>query len=216
MRGIAILVTCDYSGKSHSELPATNADADEMKKTFEKLGYIICERRNENATKSNIIKLVEDLSTYLKEYGTKNSDGSEKVIAFAFSGRGGPDDQQDKDSMSLLTYDQQNLSLKEDIMKPLISIPCVLEIPKLFFIYASCELHQRPMSIQNEANYRIDYSDNVKWMAQLACELREDRMESLQDVAASVKNTVQGGGRPLQQCGSIDYLITGPLYLHRR
>ena len=220
MRGIAILVTCNYSGK----LPATNAGADEMRKTFEKLGYIIYERRNENATKCNIIKLVEDLSTYLKGYGTKpfkNSDGREKIIAFAFSGRGGPDDQHDKDSMSLLTYDQQNLSLKEDILKPLVGIPRVLEIPKLFFIDASCELHQRPMAFQDEGNYRIDYSiipeyaARVKWMPQLACKLREERMESVQDLAAIVKNSVQEEGGPRQQCDSIDRLINGPLYLHR-
>ena len=32
MRGIAILVTCDYRGKHGLELPATNTDADEMRK----------------------------------------------------------------------------------------------------------------------------------------------------------------------------------------
>ena len=45
----------------------------------------------------------------------KNPDGSERVIAFAFSGDGGPDDEEDKDSVSLLTYDQEKLSLKGDI-----------------------------------------------------------------------------------------------------
>lgn len=90
-----------------------------MRKTFEMLGYIIYEIRNENATKCNITKLLEDLSVYLMGYGTKsikNLDGSEKVIiVFAFSGLGGSDDQQNRDSMSLLTYDQQNLSLKGNL-----------------------------------------------------------------------------------------------------
>ena len=132
-RGIAILVTCDYRGRHGLELPATNTDADEMRKTFEQLDYDIHERQNENATESEITNLLKALNNYLIAYGTKvkNPDGSEKVIAFAFSGHGGPDDEEDKDSVSLLTYDQKKLSLKGDIMKCVLGIQRVFEIPKL-------------------------------------------------------------------------------------
>ena len=64
MRGIAILVTCDYRGKHGLELPATDTDADEMRKTFKQLGYDIHERQNENATESEIINLLTALNKY--------------------------------------------------------------------------------------------------------------------------------------------------------
>ena len=51
-------------------------------------------------------------------------------------------------------------------------------------------------------------------MTELACKLRDEKMQSLQNVAAIVKKSVQQGGGPLKQCESIDRLITGPLYLH--
>ena len=229
MRGLAILVTCDYRGRG-LQLPAANIDAKEMRKTFEKLGYDIHERRNKNATKYEIETLLEDIQNYLEHYrgNIKNQDGSEKVVAFAFSGHGGPDDEEDKDSISLLTYDGENLSLKGDIISNLIGIPRVFEIPRLFFIDASRgkkQLQQRTTdkAIEDEGNYRIDYStipdyeacsDGVKWMTELACKLRDEKMQSLQNVAAIVKKSVQQGGGPLKQCESIDRLITGPLYLH--
>ena len=231
MRGIGILVTCDYrgySGKCGLQLPATSIDANEMRQTFEKLGYDIHERRNENVTKDEINTLLADLRTYLQQYKGKltNQDGSEKVTAFAFSGKGGPDNNQDKDSISLLTYDGENLSLKGNIMRNLIGIPRVFEIPKLFFIDASRGLQQmtKKAAIEDEGNYRIDYStipdhvacsDGIKWMTELARKLHDEKLkrQSLQNVAAIVKKSVQEGGL-LQQCESIDRLITGPLYLH--
>ena len=226
MRGIAILVTCDYGGK-RLDLPATNRGSDEMRNTFEKLGYDIHERRNENATKDKIDTLLSDLYKYLQRYSgdTTNKDGSEKVIVFAFSGHGGPDKKnENKDSMSLLTHDEENLSLKGDIMSCLIGY--VFEIPRLFFIDASRgkeHLHRMTINkaiIQDEGNYRIDYStipDHVahsEWMTSLACTLRDEKKQSIQNVAAIVKRSIQGEGRPLKLCDSIDRLITGPLYLH--
>ena len=93
MRGLAILVTCDYRGRG-LQLPAANIDAKEMRKTFEKLGYDIHERRNKNATKYEIETLLEDIQNYLEHYrgNAKNQDGSEKVVAFAFSGHGHMED----------------------------------------------------------------------------------------------------------------------------
>ena len=231
MRGIAILVTCDYSGK----LPSTNKDGDEMRKAFEKLGYDIHERRNKNATRDEVETLLEDLQSYLQRYkgNLTNQDGSKKVIAFAFSGRGGPDDEEDKDSMCLSMYDDDSLSLKGDVMRLLIGIPHVFEIPRLFFIEASRgekELDDESISkapVEDEGNYRIDYatipdhkaeaaSSESKWMPKLAYQLRNEsnKSKSLQDIAAIVKRSVQEQGGSAQQCESIDRLITGPLHLY--
>ena len=234
MRGVAILVTCDYNG-TPLELPATNKDRDEMRKTFEKLGYDIHERRNEEVTKDEIETLLEKFHMYLKQYegNLTNKDGSKKVIAFAFSGRGGPDDKKDKDSVSLLMYDEDNLSLKGDIMRLLIGIPHVFKIPRLLFIDASRgekKLDDESVGkahVQDEGNYRIDYatipdhkayatSSESKWMPKLAYQLRDEsnKSKSLQDIAAIVKRSVHEKGGSAQQCESIDRLITGPLYLH--
>ena len=264
-RGIGILVTCDYDLK----LPASIKNANEMRETFKELGYDIHERQNARATKREIIKLLQDLSNYLKSYDGKltNPDGRVKVIAVAFSGCGGPEESNtDKDSMSLLTWGGQNLSLKGEIM-PLVVGNInrdVYKLPKLFFIDASRgkEDLKRGMDVgkaaiedegthyidsatipdhkasgdmteglmdkailENEGNYRIDYAtipdhkttpDSV-WMAELACKLRDVTMkdESLQNVAAHVKKSVQErGSSRIKQCDSIDRLITGPLYLH--
>ena len=229
MRGLAVLVTCDYRGRG-LQLPAANTDANQMRKTFEKLEYDIHERRNENATKYEIETLLEDIQNYLQHYrgNTTNRDGSKKVITFAFSGHGGPDDEEDNDSISLLTYDGENLSLKGDIMSNLVGIPRVFEIPRLFFIDASRgkkKLQQTTIdkAIEDEGNYRIDYStipdhvacsDGITWMTELACRLRVEKMQSIQNVAAIVKRSVQEGGGHPKQCESIDRLTTGPLYLH--
>ena len=233
MRGIAILVTCDYNGGKPSNLPATNRDGDEMRKTFEKLGYHIHERRNEKVTKNEIMELVEGLKDSLYRYKGKstNPDGSKKVIVFAFSGRGGPDDDEDKDSVSLIMYNGDKLSLRGDIMSNLIGIQS--EIPRLFFIDASRgkeELDDEAVGkayVQDEGNYRIDYatipdhqayaaSSESKWMPKLAHQLRDEsnKSKSLQDIAAIVKKSVQEQGGSVQQCDSIDRLITGPLHLY--
>ena len=77
----------------------------------------------------------------------KNPDGSEKVIAFAFSGHGGPDDEEDKDSVSLLTYDQKKLSLKGNIMKCVLGIQRVfLKFPTLDASPGKKQLHQMAIS----------------------------------------------------------------------
>lgn len=237
-RGIAILISCDYSRKSDLELPTTKQNADEMRKTFQLLGYDIHERQNETATKREVMELLKDLSGYLSGYKEPltNPDGREKVIAFAFSGRGGPDESAytavDKDSMSLLTWDEQNLSLKGEVMPLIVSNQHVYKIPKLFFIDASRgkedlskAMDMYKASVEDEGNYRIDYatipdhqtSPDSNWMSELACKLRDVTMknESLQNIAAHVKRSVQEqDSSGTRQCDSIDRLVTGPLYLH--
>ena len=93
-----------------------------------------------------------------------------------------------------------------------------------FFIDASHGLQTqtaiRKAAIEDEGNYCTEYStipDHVAcsggiiWMTELACNLRDEKMQSLQNVADIVKKSVQERG---EQCESIDRLITGPLYLH--
>ena len=233
-RGIAIIVTCDYNG-TRLEVPAINKDGDEMKKTFEELGYDIHQRRNENVTRDEIETLLEKFHDYLEKYDGKltNEDGSKKAIVFAFSGRGGPDDKKDKDSMSLLMYDKDKLSLKGDIMPQLIGIRDVYEIPRLLLINASRgketldDESVGKLHVQDEGNYRIDYatipdheayasSSESKWMPKLACQLRDEsnKSKSFQNIAAIVKRSVHEQGGSAQQCESIDRLITGPLHLY--
>lgn len=220
------------------ELSATKQNADEMRKTFQLLGYDIHERRNETATKCEIMQLLKDLSGYLSTYKEPltNPDGREKVIAFAFSGHGGPDESTysgvDKDSMSLFTWEKLTLSLKGEIMPLLVGNQRVYKIPKLFFIDASRgkedlskAIDMYKATVEDEGNYRIDYATipdhqtapDSNWMSELACKLRDVTMknESLQNVAAHVKRSVQEQDTSgIKQCDSIDRLVTGPLYLH--
>ena len=239
-RGIAILVTCDYGNDSTLKLPATSIkrDADSMKETFQKLGYDIHEAHNKS--KDEIKTLLEDLYKYLKQYkGTPiNQDGSEKVIAFAFSGHGLPDDMSfiDKNSMTLITYDRGHLSLKGDVMSH-IGVNSVYQIPKLFFIDACrgiMELRYKSSTakaaIEVEGNYRIEFAtvpdhkayatsgEGSKWMPEMARHLRDMKNESLQNIAATVRKTINDQNRrdndDLQLCESRDRLATGPLYLY--
>ena len=151
--GIAVLVTCDYDGTPHiPTLEATNEDAFEMKETFEQFDYNIVQLQNKEVTEHAVLALVEQLSTYLKNYNgaTVNEgesrdgadiDKSVKAIVFAFSGHGTNDN-------ILLANDGDPIFLR-DVVKPLVdpsivgypSEPASIGptshlIPKLFFIDA--------------------------------------------------------------------------------
>ena len=112
--GIAILVTCDYKNtpKIHKlrHLPGTNKDAELMVEAFKHFNYDIHKLQNDEATKTNIIKLLEKMSDYLEMYKynhlenvqehigeQNNARGLDhyggKVIIFAFSGHGYERDQ---------------------------------------------------------------------------------------------------------------------------
>lgn len=241
-RGLAILVTCDYVGNDRYSrtLEATKTDADAMKETFEQLQYNVHQLKNKEATKDAIATLVRTTCSHLHCYrgASKNADGREKVIIFAFSGCGS-----DKDNIDFIDgNDGEYLSLKEDVVIPLASHPEVFEIPKLFFIDAS-RYNDGPHTnkrnhpgVRNymvesfaemEGNYRIDYatipdhsayitSRESKWIPVLARELRkEEDDKSLQNIAAEVKRTVYNNTVYYkQQSESLDRLNTGPLRLH--
>lgn len=232
-RGMAILVTCDYVGSSYSKtLEATATDADEMKKTFEQLQYNVHQLKNKEATKDAITTLVKKTSSHLYDYKGPLADVSEKVIVFAFSGCG-----TDKDNIDFIdANDGEYISLKEDVIIPLVSHPEVFEMPKLFFIDASRHNDgPRPPLMdymvesfaEMEGNYRIDYaaipnhdayitSRESKWIPVLARELRKEE-QSLQNIAAIVKCTVYENTKDSvhkQQSESLDRLNTGPLRLH--
>ena len=241
-RGIALLVTCDYEKDPELKLPATaiKKDADTMRETFQELGYDIHEAHNK--TKDEIkTDLLEKLYEYLHKYKGKltNEDGSEKVIAFAFSGHGLPDDESyiDRNSMTMITNEGEHLSLKGDVMSH-ISVRSVYKIPKLFFIDAcrgNLQLRYKPKetttakaAMEVEGNYRIDFATvpdhksftGREWMPEMALRLRKMKNESLQNIAATVREIISDqnpnrqGKRDLQLCESRDRLVTGPFYLH--
>ena len=161
------MITCDYY---HHKKPLhfTNGDADEMRKTFEIFGYDIIQLQNENATLDVINATLTNVSQYLDEY---NGSTTNKVIVFAFSGHGTSVDR-------IITQDDKQLSLKTDIIPPLVNHKTVSEIPKLFFIDAcrgddrlqaknagSIEEDIKDIEIvvskglkEHEGNYRIDYA----------------------------------------------------------
>ena len=191
-----------------------------MRRTFEEFGYSIHQLQNERATENLIKDLLEDVSQSLGQY-------TGKVIVFAFSGHGTNYDR-------LLTNDGKLISLKKDIIDPILNYSRT-DIPKLFFIDAcrgSDELKLKyvdqsggdvPKFIEDyekgfrrlEVNYRIDYAtipDHVsyagryesKWMPRLARKLRETD-DTLQNIAADVKKEVyQTDSR--QQCETLDRL----------
>ena len=121
-RGILVLVTSTYNG----ELPGTKADGDEMVKTFRELNYSIIPLHNENATKSEIITTLIQLSDYLSRYSGPTSD---RALVFAFSGHGGSGDK-------LISHDRKPLFLMKDILQQFVKHPRVHMIPKLLFIDA--------------------------------------------------------------------------------
>ena len=206
-RGLAILVTCDYQGTGPGIPPlnATNQDANKMKQTFEQFQYDIHQLQNGEATELKITTLLKQASRYLSQYtgNKKNSDGSPKVIAFAFSGHGTSCGYCDDE---ITTYDGKNLDLREQIRLPLVRHDAVAEIPKVFFMDAcrgGSELRQKIVEKGNvvvESNYRIDYATIPQhvagagayesiWMPVLA-EFLQTVDKSLADVVSMVAGEV--------------------------
>lgn len=117
-----MLVTSTYNGT----LLGTKTDGDEMDKTFRGLGYNIIPLHNKDATKSEIIITLIQLSDYLSRYSGPISD---RALVFAFSGHGGSGDR-------LISHDHKSLSLMKDILQQFVKHPGVHMIPKLLFIDA--------------------------------------------------------------------------------
>ena len=243
-RGLAILVTCDYEGIADiTPLNATNHDANEMEKTFDQFEYDVHQLKNGGATAHAITTLLKQASDYLRQYSgsTTNSDGSPKVIVFAFSGHGtccGWDDDQ------IVSNDYQMLSLRNQVLPPLVNHRLAAAIPKLFFIDA-CRGNAQFMSktLRKDtgvrltykmvekgkeysiSNYRIDYATlphytagaghyKSVWMPELAGLLRTQDKE-LSVVVDEVKGKITQG-KNSQQPQSVDQLrgIVPPLKLY--
>ena len=123
-----------------------------MKETFEQFDFNIVQLQNKEVTEHAVLTLVEQLSTYLKNYNgatvnkgesrdAADSDKPVKAIVFAFSGHGTNDN-------ILLANDGDPIFLR-DVVKPLVD-PSIVGypsdsasigptshlIPKLFFIDA--------------------------------------------------------------------------------
>lgn len=234
-RGLAFIVTCDYEGStSLNELPGTNMDAREMKKTFEELDYHVILRQNENATERQITSTIGSISRGMHLF----SIVKDKVVVFVFSGHGTTGDR-------IITTDDIPLSLENRIIKPLLAKRKSCEPPVLFFIDAcrggdhlkvksgSCQ----PKSVDNlvkgligqKTNFRLDYAtidDHVsymddtgkesRWLPTVARHLRNEKNKPLQAIMADVKCEVWGRFSQKQQPKSVDQLNCGSLYLHPR
>jgi hypothetical protein len=208
-------------------------DAKEMRATFEQFNYEIYQLQNGEATKNAITSLLSDISQRLIEEYNAKVVGPRKVIIFAFSGHGSDDDE-------IYTNDGELLSIKDEVLRPLVKPKVAYDIPKLFFIDAcrgTATLKHKggdePTSMREyldkgfvhiKGNFRIDYAtipdhvsymdlDGSKWMPKLARTLREDK-DSFQNVADKVKKIVHELPGKKQQCESVSRLNCGPLYLN--
>jgi hypothetical protein len=231
-RGLLFLVTCDYQPGTPNvpALPATNTDGMEMKKTFEQqFGYKVFPLSNAAATEQAIKSQRDEICRSQKQHGD--------VIVFAFSGHGTNYDQ-------LLTNDHKLLSLRKDIVDPILnhSKP---EVIKLFFVDAcrgndeltakafGKSVDDAPKSAEDykkgfvslEENFRIEYAtipDHVsyagryesKWMPRLARKLREVD-DTLQNISADVKQEVHETDSR-QQCETVVDRVNGRLYLNAK
>ena len=201
VRGLAVLVTCDYDGQLD-----TKNDAIEMRKTFEHFGYEIVELRNNKATYGEITKLMKQISQYLRKY---NGPINDKVLIFAFSGHGASRDR-------IIPYGccAWKLSLRKDILPHFVENRHLLSIPKLFFIDAcrgggeikgEKDTFQKYLGeyvpkglLQNEGNFRIDFATIPghvahvnSWMWHLAQDIRkESPQKSIQYIAVNVRSKV--------------------------
>lgn len=221
-RGLAIIVTCGYE-HTPNPLLGTEKDAKEMEKTAEELRFHPITLRN--LTKAQIEKEVQSISSALP---LLEKVPNFKAVMFVFSGHGSYPDK-------IFSQDQKELHLITDIVQPLLGHPQILHIPKLFFIDACRgEEHLKhgksKGAIEEEANFRIDYStiprhvafmaqDNnqSEWLPTLAKKLRTD--DSVQNIVANVNKEVfnrtrRQGGMNVQQ-GEIKVdRLHGALYLH--
>ena len=129
--GLAILVTCDYWGTSNfTSIAGLRKDAEEMKKTFHYLHYVI--HQLHNPTKADMQALLLEISDDLQKNPLQKKVTENKVIIFAFSGRGSSENSADK----IYANDGEVLDLMDEIVFPLTKHAGVFYVPKLFFIDA--------------------------------------------------------------------------------
>ena len=232
-RGIALLVTCDYDGTPHIRtLEATNDDAFEMKETFEQFDYNIVQLQNKEVTEHAVLALVEQLSTYLKNYNgatvnegesrdVADSDKPVKAIVFAFSGHGTNDN-------IILANDGDPIFLR-DVVKPLVDPACIGPtshlIPKLFFIDA-CQGTVPEAKGDTDVNdirgnFNIEFATihdhktfTDSWMPVLARELRRNN-DTYQNVLAKAREKAHQRYR-LQQAQTQSELNIGTFKLYYR
>ena len=229
-RGLAIVVTCDYEGSTQLKpLPATNKDASEMVLTIEELkcGKILLQ--NKDATESNIKKAIQKVSGVMGQL-------EDKILMFIFSGHGAKGDH-------IVTHDGKCLSLKEDVMKPLLSErKAPAPKPPVLFIIDACRGSDHLKSgpdqsksddddddvkglIVQEANFRLDYAtidhhvsyatkEESRWLPVVAREIRNQRTNTFQNIMDVVQEKVWKHSPSKQQAQSLNRLHCGELYLH--
>ena len=130
-RGIAVVVASNYAESKQEYLQGTNKDAEEMEQSLEAHNLQVVRLINHAASRSVIIKVLDQLDDYLRKYKgcTKN-----KVLVFAFSGHG-------KRGDILITHDNQELTLYGEVITKFVRHKDLKEIPKLFFIDACRGIH---------------------------------------------------------------------------
>lgn len=214
-RGLAMLVTGDYQGT----LPQTETDAEKMKEMFKQFEYDIHQLMNEEATLSNIERLVQQVTDYLTNYNAaaRNRDGSTKAIIFAFSGHG-------TDENQIKTNDGKFYNLS-DIVEPLVNpkLAVVHPIPKFFFIDACRGRIKNDITglLAIKGNYCMEFSTLLsydagalctesEWMPVLAERLMSDD-DTYPNVMASIRRHVSREG---QQPQTINNLTTGVFKLY--
>ncbi len=126
-KGIAIIITNDYSTRSGSQLsplPGTQLDGQNLSAQFSKREYAVYWRKN--VTKNEFIDLMRELQR-LDYKSVKDFDS----IFFIFSGHGSKDD-------CLYMQDGKKVQINEAVMSPLLpkSFPEIGNIPKVFLIDA--------------------------------------------------------------------------------
>ena len=233
-RGIAVVVTCDYDGTPHiPTLEANNDDAFEMKETFEQFDYSIVQLQNKEVTEHAVLTLVEQLSTYLRNYNGDTVNEGEirdaakpvKAIVFAFSGHG-------TDDNIILANDGGAIFLR-DVVKPLVDPACIgptsYLIPKLFFIDAcrgkntiKVPKAKGDTDVNDiQGNFNIEFATihdhkayTDSWMPVLARELRRNN-DTYQNVLAKAKGKAHQRYK-LQQAQTQGQLIIGTFKLYYR
>ena len=207
-----------------------------MKETFEQFDYNIVQLQNKEVTEHAVLTLVEQLSTYLKNYNgatfnegecrdAADSDKPVKAIVFAFSGHGTND--------NIILANNGDPIFLRDVVKPLVDSACIGPtshlIPKLFFIDA----YQGKNTIKVpevkgdtdvndiQGNFSIEFATiddhrafTDSWMLVLARELRRNN-DTYQNVLAKAKGKAHERYK-LQQAQTQGQLIIGTFKLYYR
>ena len=159
-----------------------------------------------NLTKTQLLDLVAEIASIPKEHTTDFIS-----ICFVFSGHGGEED-------VLCMQNGENVSLVDNIIKPLITSKRLLPLPKLFFIDAcrggedtnAYSAKSKPgiakpaaqkcrsldgnyflayATISKKKSFMCEYDPGSVWMQELAKQLKENN-DSIQNIVSMINRTI--------------------------